>query len=1676
MYFALTKGYVLKIYNLNFHETFSIESDVNALIHMVFNTLTNELITASRSEIYIWTFGQFVKQSVTLAKNFGLVLKLKWQVDGGRLINRITLDEEAQRLYCLSETSVWCYNLHGKLLFIVKRACSTHLSACAVSSNTVIAGSVDGQVSFLTTSGGKIHTFFSHSNLITEILIHPCDSQLIITASLDGYIKLFSLDLVEELYSVKVFEDGIEYMSLKSSDVLYCVSTKEIEEFDLNYWCQFWGQLRYPAHSIEIIESGEKSSRVMVLDCDSSIKLFSARDKRKLCTVLPPPTVELSKKVLPCVHDIEYNLIYILVTSSEVWVYTTKTDPACFLATINLLEDNKKERTSRVVSPTVSDAPIVFTSVQPKCLCIEILPDFFKVEFVDGDGVAQTKCNLLACGMDNGQILLFNPIMKGRKENSLQICRDPIVQLKFCKEILSIVAITKAKVGLRIRIINSNLENCVLITCDDDITTSAIKGATLALGFGSGHIIVQEQLLQQQKVIQLSKQSSVDHSHGVLSISFHQTLDILCSAGRDCCVKIWSIDRHLLCEITLDSSLTSVCFLNSSGDMLIGFKGNLFVIRNGGKYKWLEDTVDEIDRPLSHIYENPGLRYETKHPLSPDLETMEKYLVPYNDMIFMTHGTWIVKNDDAPSMKSDFDEASFGDGSDEDSVAPSDIYQSSVFSLGSSGTMQWALPDCGLTPEGSVADESEEEDNTQLDENEAEKKTPMKGSGGVVSKTRLDKLLVQEDKSEDSIALYMPEFAHSSSERLITTKIDIKKSTITKGPKQGKGGKGVSGAVQSHVLSKENKAIKESVVKEDKHRAVKKTRKPATERKRATSKIPTAKTSYPDHGGEMGVPMEEGKLDLSQGVDADKEAAILTQDGTEEGSLSGTDHLQDPETPELEQPRPDQPELEQPELEQPEPEQQGTVLAKDVIHLRKGTVLAKGVICLKKGAAQIAEDGEIDNSRQIVAQPGTEDQSSLQQGSESIGLDENETEEHLDGINAMNDGQVSDLPIIASPLLYSDLSSVTSQYSKYSEAESGSVMDHDVGDMDGDTSLDKRVHTLRKAANARTVKTNSQGDASASLLSILKQKPKSPKRSKDLLNVKVVPSYSQEAVHSDSTIQGSESSHDSKADIAVKSERMKVHDTKGVYMLQKRKKFEWKNEKTHDKKPIFQRRSQAIRIPFGETLDKQQALSSSTVVFTKSKISVEPDVLSKVGKDPDEVLKLCTSAFKKQLKKQGTLPSTIFSAGTSESRTKGEARLRTSEVNEEELRPRTALTLQQRKSTTEKTRESSTESKGTTRKTLVLSKSKGNLKSDMNRVNDNDSISVGGDEYIVNAAMGYSRKEMEPFNQQQCTDSIQQEEHHVTRIQTKRDTMGYSRKEMEPFNQQQCTDSIQQEEHHVTWIQTKRGDDRVQQDGFTENVNMHNEAADGTNERPNPSIINKRSIMYKGPMKGPTKGGPESSYVNGTMQKTYDERVKRKGSLTVMTNKETTNALNTKQQYDELSKDGTINSSIKMEKSETYFSPKIGFARANPKGKVFFVDIPDNVMTSGKTAANDSDFERFSPEYGLRYEKHKHIDRATIVPSPEEKLLKHRAASADMKRRQDNARFRRKAIEQQRRARAQNRSASPTYTQDYLLDYLSDPDEDIAPNTIYEYNKPTPLYHDGKLIKSEEMKGVILTS
>jgi WD40 repeat protein len=66
-----------------------------------------------------------------------------------------------------------------------------------------------------------------------------------------------------------------------------------------------------------------------------------------------------------------------------------------------------------------------------------------------------------------------------------------------------------------------------------------------------------------------------EHEDELESIDFLSDSKIFVTGGKDGCVKVRNIKKELVREIKFPEPITSVCFLNSEGDILVGHVGKV---------------------------------------------------------------------------------------------------------------------------------------------------------------------------------------------------------------------------------------------------------------------------------------------------------------------------------------------------------------------------------------------------------------------------------------------------------------------------------------------------------------------------------------------------------------------------------------------------------------------------------------------------------------------------------------------------------------------------------------------------------------------------------------------------------------------------------------------------------------------------------------------------------------------------------------------------------------------------------------------------------------------------------------------------------------------------------------------------------------------------------------------
>ncbi len=76
----------------------------------------------------------------------------------------------------------------------------------------------------------------------------------------------------------------------------------------------------------------------------------------------------------------------------------------------------------------------------------------------------------------------------------------------------------------------------------------------------------------------LNRHRKYEHKQSVAIIDTCKRLDVFLSCSYDGCIKLWSSGRELIVEVKLDDSLSYCRFLDSTGDMICGYRNHIFKI------------------------------------------------------------------------------------------------------------------------------------------------------------------------------------------------------------------------------------------------------------------------------------------------------------------------------------------------------------------------------------------------------------------------------------------------------------------------------------------------------------------------------------------------------------------------------------------------------------------------------------------------------------------------------------------------------------------------------------------------------------------------------------------------------------------------------------------------------------------------------------------------------------------------------------------------------------------------------------------------------------------------------------------------------------------------------------------------------------------------------------------
>ncbi|XP_077181487.1 uncharacterized protein LOC143831866 [Paroedura picta] len=665
VYFILARDYAIKVYNKNYNEICSVVNpDSRRLTFITFNPVTDEVICGGTKGVQLWKFKEkrFPDYSNAIPMiNYSLFFSAEYPYMGKKWCTNMEFDVNMQRFYCFSDCHIFCYDISGNWLFEIPHAHQSAVVCCIYSScaNILLTASRGTEIKAWNDQACLVHVFQGHTKAVTKLLLHPSNTSLFISGSLDGSIKLWSLDSMQLFYSLSIFQEGILWIGTVHDNWLYCSSARTIHLYDLNSFTSFWAHINGRINNLQISRAGGKSSRVIAMGIDNSLRIFSLHGGTKLCTILPPPFPSGLQPVLSFTYNRNSGTVYLLLTPWDIWVYTARTDPACRAAVWTTEELQQHLHRKHPLASCVQKNEYFQhtrkrnfrTSVRCECLCSLSSP---LCNTTDEGLVFADNQEFLVLGMQDGRILFLHTSIKNLVYYEMIAYKDPVIHLRHDVAHQQLVIMCQRPTCKLIHFRSLPALDLVYhIEASNDTTVFTRIERTLLAGLKSGaleffDILTDDDQRERSEKGVINTRKNYRKNDAYCSENFHKgpvvavdscnNLLTFLSCGSDSMIKLWDSQKNMLAEITLDSTLSTACFLNSSGNILLAFKNDIYILPLSKALGLSEADIDSssLTATESFIFESqPSDEQEagSKIDVSKSFE-MNSYLVPYRGFTF----------------------------------------------------------------------------------------------------------------------------------------------------------------------------------------------------------------------------------------------------------------------------------------------------------------------------------------------------------------------------------------------------------------------------------------------------------------------------------------------------------------------------------------------------------------------------------------------------------------------------------------------------------------------------------------------------------------------------------------------------------------------------------------------------------------------------------------------------------------------------------------------------------------------------------------------------------------------------------------------------------------------------------------------------------------------------------
>ncbi|ETW02239.1 hypothetical protein, variant 1 [Aphanomyces invadans] len=542
---------------------------------------------------------------------------------GTSWVRRMKIDADANRLLVLSDNTLFVYNLSDATLVdtykkLVKGKCGAITDFLVFKKKSIVASCMDGSIYVVTIyPRSTVAVFKEHTKTVTSLVLDPL-SGLLMSSSLDSSMRMWDLDLLRNVHQLRldtplsslfvvphtnpvVFacqaRQAMKLLTLKHtlkehstlaspiailthvtapSKPMRHVKPANVKAAMLKHSTYKTPSMRVVADALteqRKLSSSHHDNHVISICLDKSIRIYGGTDMAVPATMYVP---EDAQDVVGVAFNSYRDLLYILMRK-HILVFDVVEDIVTPQHVIDV--DNRTVKCIGVclVVPQFYAKPRHSQAASRRRL--NSIVDFIrKGSSITGDSNdCLTADAWVVCGTDKGE-LLFSATSHGSLDEA------PVQQAH--SSAVSLVAFTAISTGLLVTYgmdktfcfwrMSPRVMRVGSLAMGDHPTCIHVAPASqiVVCGFEDGRVDYVDFADAEPLVVT----SEVNHAALVTAADSCDPLHLHVTTSFDMTLKVWDQQKSLLREVQMATPLTSLCFINSFGDLFVGMQAKMFSI------------------------------------------------------------------------------------------------------------------------------------------------------------------------------------------------------------------------------------------------------------------------------------------------------------------------------------------------------------------------------------------------------------------------------------------------------------------------------------------------------------------------------------------------------------------------------------------------------------------------------------------------------------------------------------------------------------------------------------------------------------------------------------------------------------------------------------------------------------------------------------------------------------------------------------------------------------------------------------------------------------------------------------------------------------------------------------------------------------------------------------------